>query len=266
MNPNDTSNEELMGTFEVEENTPSVDDFIKELEEKEKDLDISADLVIEVDDSDVEHNNIHDSFFPGTSIDKNTFQNAPKQKVQSFSPDSSADKLTFSDLQDKVKELTVERNELKESQVRRQRDFDNYRNRVERERQETFKNILSNLATQILPVLDNLNRALDSTTEAEKQSEERDFQTFLEGIVLVNQQLNEVLIEMGVQPIPSVGEPFDPKFHEAVATEETDDYPNKTVIQELLRGYRIDNRVIRASMVKVSSTTNSQPSPALELD
>ncbi len=70
---------------------------------------------------------------------------------------------------------------------------------------------------------------------------------------MVNQQLNEVLSDMGVQPIISVGEAFDPLFHEAVATEETDKIPPHTITAELLRGYRIGDRVIRPSMVKVSA-------------
>ncbi len=71
--------------------------------------------------------------------------------------------------------------------------------------------------------------------------------------MLVNQQLGEVLEEMGVQPIVAVGEPFDPHFHEAVATETNDEVPPHTITAELLRGYRIDDKVIRASMVKVST-------------
>ena len=259
MNSNDASNEETIEGFEIDEMTPSVDDFIKELEQKEKHLDISSDMVIEVGDSDVEHDNIHDSFISVDTSELKPFVNA-----SNFGQGNAADNETFSDLQDKVKRLLSERKELKESLGRRQRDFDNYRNRMERERHETFKNILGNLATQILPVLDNLNRALDSTAETEAKSDNQDLRTFFDGIVLVNQQLNDVLMEMGVQQIVAVGEPFDPTFHEAVATEETDEYPNKTVIQELLRGYRIDDRIIRASMVKVSSRKTSHPSTQSE--
>ncbi len=71
--------------------------------------------------------------------------------------------------------------------------------------------------------------------------------------MLVSQQLNEILAEMGVQPIASVGESFDPHFHEAVATEETEKVSPHTIIEELLRGYRIGEKVIRPSMVKVAS-------------
>ena len=80
--------------------------------------------------------------------------------------------------------------------------------------------------------------------------------------MLVNQQLNEVLAEMGVQPISSVGEHFDPHFHEAVAMEETEEFPPNTITAEFLRGYRIGDKIVRASMVKVSASRASARPPA----
>ena len=251
MNSNETSNGDFLDNFNSENNA-SVDDFIKQLEEKEKDLDISSDLVIEVGESDVEHDNIHDSFVPNggdVEIPESTSMNGEVKTLPTddFSKDSEI-KL----LEEKIKRLTAEREQLSEKMRRRQMDFDNYKNRNERERKETFKNVLCSLATQMLPVLDNLNRALDVTSEAHENGE-KDFQKFLEGIVLVNQQLNEVLAGMGVQPIAAVGQPFNPAFHEAVASEQTNEHPSQTVIEELLRGYRLDDKIIRASMVKVSA-------------
>lgn len=79
-----------------------------------------------------------------------------------------------------------------------------------------------------------------------------DIQPFIDGVVLVSQQVNDVLAEMGVQPIATVGEAFDPHYHEAVATEESDEFDPNTISAELLRGYRIGERVIRHSMVRVT--------------
>ena len=166
-----------------------------------------------------------------------------------------------------TEKLVAERDELKDTLMRRQRDFDNYRKRTDRERGETFRNVVSNVASQMLPVLDNLNRALDASSEENGEEKGQDFQTFLEGIVLVNQQLNEVLTSMGVQQISAIGEPFDPQYHEAVEIVETDEYPPKTVIFEILRGYKVDDKIIRASMVRVSSeisTENSSSEPSSE--
>ena len=73
-----------------------------------------------------------------------------------------------------------------------------------------------------------------------------------DGVVLVNQQINEVLAELGIQPITTVGQPFDPHLHEAAATEETEDFPPNSISGELLKGYRIGDRVIRHSIVRVA--------------
>ena len=105
----------------------------------------------------------------------------------------------------------------------------------------------------MLPVVDNLNRAMDLTAN-NVEEKPQDFQQFFEGIVLVSQQLNEILAEMGVQPINALGESFDPHLHEAVATEASEEFPQNTVMAELLRGYRIGDKVIRPSMVKVSTS------------
>ena len=247
MSVKNTENEEQV-------DSSSVDSFIKELEEKEKDLDISSDLVIEVDDSDVEHDNIHDSF---VSYVPETSEAAANSKIEVEAARAPAAK-DDSQLLDRISKLTEERDMLKEALLRRTRDFDNHRNRTERERKEAFSKIVCNVAAQTLPVIDNLNRALDAFSDAEGNEKEKDFETFLEGIVLVNQQLNEVLSSMGVQPIPAIGQPFDPKFHEAVATEESAEHPPRTVILEILRGYKVDDRVIRASIVKVSSESSSK--------
>ncbi len=249
MSANNTKNKEQV-------DSSSVDNFIKELEAKEKDLDISSDLVIEVDDSDVEHDNIHDSFVPARPSSPHSAGKSNGFMDDDLGSSDSREK----EATEKITKLTEERDTLKEALLRRTRDFDNHRQRTERERSETFASIVCNLAGQTLPVIDNLNRALDAFSDTNGKDRERDFQTFLEGIVLVNQQLNEVLSSMGVQSIPAKGQEFDPKYHEAVETEETNEFPPKTVISEILRGYKVDDRVIRASMVKVSSAKSSEES------
>jgi len=124
---------------------------------------------------------------------------------------------------------------------------------------------LSDLATKMLPVLDNLSRALAVADKVESKA--KDFALFLEGVVLVNKQLNDVLGELGIEEIPSTGHAFDPEIHEAVAIEAHSEHPPNTVLEEMLRGYRIDKKVIRHSMVKVSAAIGSQtklPNKAVE--
>lgn len=250
---NETENtDSLLREIEVE-NSLSIEDFIKELEAKEKDLQISPDLAIEIDEAEFDDTN--PEFIKAEFGIEPAKTPEPQPPVNSFVPNDK----TFSKLEDEVLQfkkqvlrLETERAELLETVRRRQMDFDNYKKRIERDRSESFVGQVGNLVKQMLPVLDNLNRALDFAAEhSEGRSE--DFRQFFEGIVMVNQQLNEVLAEMGVSPIASVGEPFDPHFHEAVATEVSEEYPPNTVTGELLRGYRVGDRVIRAAMVKVST-------------
>jgi molecular chaperone GrpE len=240
------------------ENSLSIEDFIKELEAKEKDLHISSDLAIEIDGADFDDTNPE---FIKAEFAVEPVKTPEAPAVNNFVPNNK----TFSDLADEVTDfkkqvskLETERAELTETMRRRQLDFDSYKKRIERDRSETYVNQISNLVRQMLPVLDNLNRALDFAAE-HPEGRSQDFHQFFEGIVLVNQQLNEVLAEMGVQPISSIGAAFDPHFHEAVATEVSADFPPNTVTGELLRGYRVGDRIIRAAMVRVSTAVRPQP-------
>jgi molecular chaperone GrpE len=161
-----------------------------------------------------------------------------------------------------VAELVATRAELKrlqnalaeaqEAVLRRQADFENYRKRVERERGETHNRIVGDVAKKLLPVVDNLSRALDAERSLET-SESAEFRHFLHGVELINKQLAEVLESFGVEPIAAVGERFDPHVHEAVVTEPSDKHEPDTVIEELARGYRIGDRLLRPSMVKVAA-------------
>jgi molecular chaperone GrpE len=141
--------------------------------------------------------------------------------------------------------------DLKDRLARRQADFENYRKRVERERAETYDRAVAEIAAKLLPVLDNLKRALD--VEANVESTESDeFRHFLSGVDLIYKQLTGVLEALGVKPITAVGAPFDPHIHEAVVSESTDEYEPDTVMQEIIRGYRLGEKLIRPALVKVA--------------
>lgn len=151
-----------------------------------------------------------------------------------------------------LKRVEAERQELLDRLSRRQADFENYRKRTERERGETFHRMVGDVVSKLLPVMDNIRRALEAETLLEK-TESKEFSHFLHGVELIYKQLNDVLQELGVQPVAAVGLPFDPHVHEAVATEQSDDYEPDIVTQELLRGYRLGEKLLRPAMVKVST-------------
>ena len=151
-----------------------------------------------------------------------------------------------------LKRVETENAELKDRLARRQADFENYRKRVERERSETYNRVVADVATKLLPVSDNLKRALDAESSVEA-AESDEFRHFLSGVDLIWKQLNGVLEALGVKPIPAVGEQFDPHVHEAVVTEATDEYEPDTVIQEIVAGYRLGDKLIRPALVKVAT-------------
>jgi molecular chaperone GrpE len=150
-----------------------------------------------------------------------------------------------------LKRVEAENAELRNSLARRQADFENYRKRVERERTETYNRVVADVAEKLLPVSDNLKRALESEASVEA-AESDEFRHFLSGVDLIWKQLTGVLDAFGIKPIPTVGEKFNPHVHEAVVTEVTDEYEPDTVIQEIRPGYRLGDKLIRPALVKVS--------------
>ena len=151
-----------------------------------------------------------------------------------------------------LKRLQTALAEAQDAILRRQADFENYRKRVERERTDTYNRVVADVARKLLPVMDNLTRALDAERSVES-GESAEFRHFLHGVQLISKQLSEVLESFGVQPIPAVGERFDPHIHEAVVTEPSDEHEPDTVLEELARGYRIGDRLLRPAMVKVAA-------------
>jgi molecular chaperone GrpE len=144
-----------------------------------------------------------------------------------------------------LEKLEREKAELEERLLRLRADFDNFRRRSRQQLAEGRAMAIEAVISSILPVIDNLERALLACEEAEAGS-------FKAGVELIHRQLLDVLAQEGISPILAEGEPFDPHLHEAVAVEETDEFPEGTVTEELLRGYLIGEKVLRYSKVKVA--------------
>jgi len=151
-----------------------------------------------------------------------------------------------------LQKARAERQELQDLAARRQADFDNYRKRIERERGETYNRIVADVVGQLLPVMDNLRRAHEAESSVEA-TESQEFRNFLHGVELISKQLNGVLESLGIEPVPTVGRPFDPHVHEAIATEQTEEFEPDTVMQEIVRGYRLGDKLLRPAMVKVAT-------------
>jgi molecular chaperone GrpE len=145
----------------------------------------------------------------------------------------------------RLQELASQLEESRARHLRLAADFENYKKRARQEQVDTVQYAAAALAERLLPVLDDVERALDHAPEGADEG-------WLRGVRLTFQHLEEALASVGVEPIETVGRPFDPKLDEAIGSEESDEHPDDTVLVELRRGYRMHDRVLRPALVKVS--------------
>jgi molecular chaperone GrpE len=161
---------------------------------------------------------------------------------RSSEPSSSAVS-DASALAGELQKLKAERDSLLDRLARAQAEFDNARKRASKEQQD-FRDYASfDTIKSLLPVLDSFERALQTKSDA------ADFRS---GVELIYKQLQDALVKLGVRPIPAKGEPFDPRHHEAIEMVESTDAPDHEVLEELQRGYKFKDRLLRPAMVKVA--------------
>lgn len=151
-----------------------------------------------------------------------------------------------------LQKVTAERDTLLDRLARAQAEFDNVRKRAAREQQEYRDYAQSDAIKTLLPILDSFERALQMNSDngGSQKSE------FGNGVELIYKQLQDALLKLGVRPIPAKGRPFDPHLHEAIEMVDTDDVEDQQVIEELQRGYKLKERLLRPAMVRVAR--NSQ--------
>jgi molecular chaperone GrpE len=145
-------------------------------------------------------------------------------------------------------ELQAARDEAQANFARYQRlaaDFENYKRRTRQELADRTQYANEELLRKLLPILDNLHRALDHAPEGVDRN-------WFDGLRTVVRQFEDTLQAQGVSPIPAVGQKFDPSKHEAIAREETDEHEEGTVVEEMQPGYRLHERVLRPTLVKVA--------------
>jgi molecular chaperone GrpE len=146
---------------------------------------------------------------------------------------------------DPLDELRRERDALQDRLLRTAADFDNYRKRVDRERRDLAEYTASEVLTELLPIIDNLERALQAAPPDDP---------LRKGVELIHRQMLDMLRKRGVRPIEALGADFDPNFHQAVIHEESSQHREGEVIEELQRGYLVGERLLRPAMVKVAKT------------
>ena len=171
---------------------------------------------------------------------------AAVEGVESGASSSSAEETD----EEEVAKLRREIADLRDRSMRTLADFDNFRKRSERERQETRKYALAEPLREFLEIVDNLGLALSAAGSADDLKR---------GVEMIHRQMLEMLRRLGVKEIEALNQPFDPTLHEAVQREEDPTVQKATVVGELRRGYMLHERLLRPSMVKVAVPSETKP-------
>jgi molecular chaperone GrpE len=174
----------------------------------------------------------------GTADAEQEISQPPDAPADSAGGDEPARDLALQDELDRCRDLLL----------RKAAEFDNYRKRTERERREQADRSVSDLLLELLPVLDDFERALNADVGRESVD------AYRQGVELIHRQLLDLLKRRGVRPIDAVGTAFDPYLHQAVTTEVVEGGRDGEVLEEFRRGYMIGERLLRPAMVKVART------------
>ena len=158
-----------------------------------------------------------------------------------------SDEQVSPEAQQELDALKQERDGLYDRLLRKQAEFDNYKKRVEREKSEFMQFASADLIKELLNALDSFELALKNAAA------KPDAQSILRGSELIYKQIQDTLTRFGLKPIEAKGKTFDPHFHQAVATQPTDEVEENTVIEEMRKGYLLNGRLLRPAMVSVAA-------------
>ena len=170
-----------------------------------------------------------------TALEKRLAEKAAQESDEGA--DENAGPETLTEAQEAIAELN-------ERIVRLTADFDNFRKRAQREKDEARQFAIQGLLEKLLPVLDNFEMALTAVKDADP--------SVRDGVQMILDQLLGVLKESGVEPVDAMGQPFDPNLHEALSQEETTEVEEGTVVQQVQRGYKLNDRLVRPARVVVA--------------
>lgn len=176
---------------------------------------------------------------------KNKFQKKEKQLLK-IQKELSSLKTEFKEQQKEFESVDKEADQYLDYLKRLKAEFDNYKKRNLKEQGRKTTLFSEDLIKQFLPIVDDLERALDVVKEKE------DVTNFVRGVEIIFNQLKNTLEKQGLEQIKAKGEPFDPYLHEAIMKVELDEYPDNIIIEEMRKGYKLKDRVLRPTMVKVN--------------
>jgi molecular chaperone GrpE len=170
-----------------------------------------------------------------------------KKQKKKESGDQAAQAAPEADLQERIQQLEQEVEESKDQLLRKAADFENFRKRLAREKEESIKYANAALLSDVVPIIDDFERAIQSAADS------KDFDAFHTGVSMIEQRMVGMLERnWGLKRFSANGEPFDPEKHEAIAVEETDQHDTEIVLEDYQKGYLLHDRVLRPAKVKVA--------------
>ena len=170
-----------------------------------------------------------------------------KKQKKKESSDQAAQIAPEADLQERIRQLEQEVEESKDQLLRKAADFENFRKRLAREKEESIKYANAALLSDVVPIIDDFERAIQSAADS------KDFDAFHTGVSMIEQRMVGMLERnWGLKRFSANGEPFDPEKHEAIAVEETDQHDTEIVLEDYQKGYLLHDRVLRPAKVKVA--------------
>jgi len=182
---------------------------------------------------------------------KQEMKSGHKDKIESPAPADEMVEISKEDLADLRRQAAAD-SEYHDKMLRTMADMENLKKRLDRDRKDYINYANREMISDLLPVLDNFDRALKSVEKTEESA------PYLQGVEMIYKQLEELLKKQGLEEIKALGEPFNPHLQEAVQTEETDSCPADTVLDVILKGYLFRGNLLRPAAVKVSRSGKSE--------
>jgi molecular chaperone GrpE len=184
---------------------------------------------------------------PDDTPDEEASEN--KQADEAADPEQKIEELT-----ERVEALEEERDELNDRVLRKAAEFENYRRRMDREKKRRHEAGMLEVIEPVLEVLDDFERSIDAAEELQdSQDAQKAYESLKGGVEMVFRKFRDTLENLGVEPIEAEGKPFDEELHEAMMRQPSEEAEPGTVLQEIRKGYRMDDRVIRHSRVVVAT-------------
>lgn len=197
--------------------------------------------------NEVDNEILADADIEANQEEKNTNEEVTSFQEEGKNVDEESAALNAEELQNKLKAKEKEYDELKDRLQRTMAEFDNFRKRTIKEKAVLYDDGIRSAVEQILPVIDNFERALSAAQKDDNSN------SFLQGMEMIYRQFKDILTSMGVEEIKAVGETFNPNLHNAVTHIEDEAFGENEIVEEFQKGYIFKDKVIRYSMVKVAN-------------